>query len=45
MVSDKGVEERECKQEPGWQVFEIFLTLQYWVSGLGFYCQLFPYGE
>lgn len=45
MASDKGVEERECKQEPGWQVFEIFLTLRYWVSGPGFYCQLFPYGE
>ena len=45
MGSDKGVEEREYRQEPGWQVFEIFLTLQSWVSCLDLSCQHFPHGE
>lgn len=37
MGSNKGMEEGNLKQEPGWQVFEILLSvLKYWVSCLGF---------
>lgn len=45
MGSDRGVEERNLKQEPMWQVFEILLTLlKYWVSCVGLCSQLFPLG-